>query len=90
MFNMGQFGTVGGGFISPGPGAQAYASAYDRFGQGFPHGAYLQPPQQVPIVMGQIAYTTPVPGPGIRRKKGNFQNSMWPFMGPTGGQMWLQ
>ena len=74
---------------SPGPGARTHASPLGRFGQGFPGGSYMQP-QQVPVVMGQIAYTTPVAGRGVKRNKSNFQNPQWPFWGPTGGQMWIQ
>ena len=82
----------GGSFISPAPGAQTEANPLGQFGQGFPGGAFMksQAPQQVPVVMGQIAYTTPVSGRGVKRNRSNFQNPQWPFWGPTGGQMWIQ
>lgn len=78
--------TFGGGYIYPAGGVASHASPYGQFGQGFPGGAYLQAPvaQQVPIVEGAVMYTQQVRYP---KRAGN---PNWPFMGPRGGQMWLQ
>jgi hypothetical protein len=85
MQRMGQFS--GGPFFSPPPGAQALSPSFERFGQGFPNGTYLQPPgqmpmmQMVPVVAGVVVYSAKYPK--------SRRNPNWPFQGPRHGQMWL-
>jgi hypothetical protein len=87
MQRMGQFS--GGAFFSPPPGAQATSPSFERFGQGFPNGTYLQRPgqmpmmQMVPVVTGVIMYSA------RRNNQENRRNPNWPFQGPRHGQMWL-